>query len=155
GRPGKKGKFIELEAIVPGGRIEDMLQLALKPDNNGRPLLSGPIKITANIAITPGNGAVVDKLVLNGQFGLQSGRWGNPEVREKLEGLSRRAQGQPGDDSAGSAISNLSGLFHFQNAVITFSKLDFSVPGAAINLTGTYDIRSEQLDFQGQMRMQA
>ena len=98
---------------------------------------------------------MLDKLVLDGQFGLQQATWGNPGVREKLEGLSRRAQGQPDNDDAGSSISNLRGRFHFENAAITFSQLDFSVPGAAISLTGTYDIRSEELDFRGQMRMQA
>ena len=155
GQPGRHGKLIELEATVSSGRIEDMLQLALKPDNNGKPLLSGPVTLTARIIIPPEQGKVLDKLVLDGQFGLQQTKWGNPGVREKLEGLSRRAQGQPDDDDAGSAISNLSGRFHFENAAITFSRLDFSVPGAAISLTGTYDIRSEELDFHGQMRMEA
>ena len=38
---------------------------------------------------------------------------------------------------------------------MSFSSLSFSVPGAAINLTGNYSLRSEQIDMNGKFRMQA
>jgi VCBS repeat-containing protein len=39
--------------------------------------------------------------------------------------------------------------------VITFSKLTFSVPGAGVQLAGTYDIHTQKIDMQGHLRMQA
>jgi len=39
--------------------------------------------------------------------------------------------------------------------VITFETLTFSVPGAVIQLAGTYKIRGEDLDFTGELRMDA
>ena len=42
-----------------------------------------------------------------------------------------------------------------RRATATFSILTFSVPGAAVELAGRYGIRSADLDFHGDLRMQA
>jgi hypothetical protein len=39
--------------------------------------------------------------------------------------------------------------------VAQFSKLSFSVPGAQLNLQGSYDIGESKLDFNGHLRLQA
>jgi hypothetical protein len=76
-------------------------------------------------------------------------------VRDKLASFSRHAQGQPDNPDAGSAISDLRGKFRLKNGIITFQNLTFSVPGAEIRLDGTYAIRGEELDFNGELRMEA
>ena len=45
--------------------------------------------------------------------------------------------------------------FVMKNSVIRFSKLSFSVPGAGIELAGTYEIGSQKIDMQGHLKMQA
>jgi len=77
------------------------------------------------------------------------------ELREKIEGLSRRGQGKPQDDDAGSAVSELQGNFLLKEAQITFRKLSFGVTGAKVDLAGTYGLRDERLDFHGTLRLQA
>ena len=42
-----------------------------------------------------------------------------------------------------------------KDSVITFSKLTFSVPGAGVELAGTYDINSQKIDMRGHLKMQA
>ena len=39
--------------------------------------------------------------------------------------------------------------------MITFSNLTFSVPGAAVQLHGTYKLRDQALDFMGELRLKA
>ena len=52
-------------------------------------------------------------------------------------------------------MSDLRGHFKLDQGIITFTDLSFSVPGAAILLHGTYNLRGEDLDFDGQLRMKA
>ncbi len=42
-----------------------------------------------------------------------------------------------------------------RQSVIRFPSLSFAVPGARLNLAGTYGIRSEALDFRGTVRIEA
>jgi AsmA-like protein len=147
-----KGHQITLDVTTPKARIEDILQLAI---NSDRPFLRGPVDIKAKLGLPPGKVKVIDKMTLDGSFAITNGRWSSSEVREKLESFSRHAQGQPGDEEAGSAITGLKGSFVLKDAVIHFSKLTFSVPGAGVELVGTYEIRSQKIDLQGHLRMQA
>jgi hypothetical protein len=147
-----KGHHISLEISAPNARIQDILSLAINSDH---PVLSGPAKIKAKLLLPPGKVKALEKMVLDGEVGIEDARWSSPDVREKLEGLSRRAEGKPSDDDAGSAVSDLRGRFHLAKGVVTFSSLTFGVPGATIDLTGTYDIQGGKLDFNGHLRMKA
>ena len=51
--------------------------------------------------------------------------------------------------SGQSVVSNLAGKFSLRNARLTFSRLQFLVPGAIVDLSGTYGLRDEQMDFKG------
>jgi VCBS repeat-containing protein len=42
-----------------------------------------------------------------------------------------------------------------KDGVIHFSKLTFSVPGADVELAGTYEIGGRKIDMQGKLKMQA
>jgi hypothetical protein len=107
------------------------------------------------MALPPGKVKVLDKLTLDGEFGVTDARFANSDVRNKLASFSRHAMGQPDNPDAGSAISDLRGKFKLKNGVIKFDRLTFSVPGAVIKLNGTYKLRGEDLDFTGELRMEA
>jgi hypothetical protein len=147
-----QGHQISLDVAAPNARIEDILQLAIKSD---QPFLRGPIRVVAKLSLPPGKQKVIDKMDLNGSFAINNGRWASPAMREKLESFSRHAEGKPEDEDAGSAVTDLHGRFVLKNGVITFSKLTFSVPGAGVELAGTYEIHSQKIDLQGHLRMQA
>jgi hypothetical protein len=148
----KTGHDIALLVTTPKARIEDILQLAI---NSEKPFLRGPVDIKAKLHLPPGKEKVIEKMTLQGTFAVTHARWSNSEVRQKLQSFSRHAEGQPSDDDAGSAVTDLKGVFVLKNSVVHFSKLTFSVPGAGIELAGTYDIREHQIDMQGNLRMQA
>jgi hypothetical protein len=146
------GHNISLDVGAPNARIQDLLALAI---NSDKPMMTGAAKIKAKLVLPPGKAKVLDKLLLDGQFGVDDARWTSPDIREQLESLSRHGEGKPSDDDAGSSVSDLHGTFHLEKGVIHFSSLTFSVPGAAIDLAGTYDIRGGGLDFSGHLRLQA
>lgn len=147
-----RGHQIVLDVNTPKARIEDILQLAI---NSDKPFLSGPVNVAAKLFLPPGKQKVIDKMKLDGNFAITKGRWANAEMREKLESFSRHAKGKPDDEDAGSSVTDLKGRFVLKDGTITFSKLTFSVPGAGVELAGTYEIHSQKIDMQGHLRMEA
>lgn len=150
--PSKQGHLITLEVNAAKARLEDVLALAVKA---ARPPMSGPIKIKAKLVIPPGKEKTIDKMLLDGDFDADQANFASSEIRQKLAALSRHGLGEPKNEEAGSAVSDLKGHFHLENGVIAFKGLNFSVEGAAIVLDGSYKIREGELDFKGQLRLQA
>ena len=148
----KNGHYITLEVTSENARLEDVLRLATKAD---KPFMTGILNLKTKLLLPPGPVKVLDKLKLEGEFGVTDGRWASAEVRQKLESFSRHAEGEPGNEDAGSSVSDLRGRFRLDQGVITFKDLTFSVPGAAVLLQGTYNLRGEALDFAGELRMKA
>jgi hypothetical protein len=72
-----------------------------------------------------------------------------------IDELSRRGQGQPTNEEIDAVISRMAGAFHLQNEVIGFKALSFAVAGAGVDLTGTYDLENDALDFHGALKLQA
>jgi hypothetical protein len=98
---------------------------------------------------------VKDKLLLDGTFDIARGAFSKETVREKIDELSRRGQGRPGDESVDNVFSNMAGAFHLEDQVMTFKRLDFSVPGAAVAMHGQYRMADDILDFHGSLALQA
>jgi hypothetical protein len=147
-----KGREIVLDVTTDHARLEDLMRLAVKSKGA---MMTGAVRLTTKFDLPPGKDEIADRLKLDGQFGIGGAQFANAEVREKIEGLSRRGQGKPEDDDAGSAVSELKGSFLLQNAQITFRRLSFGVTGAKVDLAGTYGLRDEKLDFHGTLRLQA
>jgi AsmA-like C-terminal region len=148
----KQGHIISLNIFAPRARLQDILRLATK---SAQPAMSGGITLKAKMLLPAGKQKVLDKIVLDGDFGVNDAEFSSIDVRDKLESLSRHAQGHPENEDFGSSVSDLLGHFHLERNRVSFKKLTFSVPGANIHLDGTYNLPDETLDFQGELRMQA
>lgn len=152
--PGPPGKTVALEARVTNGRIQDILRLVAR---GSKPVLVGATTFQAKFALPPGKIDVIDRLDLAGAFGIGSMKFTKGEVQQKIDSLSLRAQGRPkeiGEDEA-TALSNLKGRFTLKTAVAEFSHLSFSMPGGELNLTGSYNLHNEELDFEGTIQTEA
>jgi hypothetical protein len=150
--PAEHGHIITLNVSAPDARIQDILNLAMNSDT---PFMTGPAKIKAKLLIPPGKQKILEKMVLDGQVGVEDAQWTSPEIRDKLASLSRHGEGEPGNREAGSSVADLHGDFRLEKGIIRFRKLSFGVPGAQLNLQGNYDIGESKLDFHGQLRLQA
>jgi AsmA-like C-terminal region len=152
GKPGVKGRSIELDVNLQNARVEDLLYLAMK---SLPPTLTGAIVFQAKLAIPPGPSKVIDKLYLNGNFAIGSARFSSLDIQRKVTVLSERARGQVDDDPSDRVVSNMRGHFRLNNGTATFSTFSFAVPGALISLDGAYGLRSEALNFEGSAQMDA
>ena len=142
-----KGRRVSLDVKIDDGRIEDVLRLAMKAP---KPIMTGRMRLETKFLLPAGDEDVVDKLELTGAFGLNEARFTNMNVQQRINTLSRRGKGEP-DDNSPSVVSRLSGRFVLRGGVLTLSNLSFGVPGAVVQLAGTYDLRREELDFRGHL----
>ena len=94
-------------------------------------------------------------MILRGTFGLTQAKFTDSSVQTKITGLSKHGQGMNNDDLLADVMSNLRGTFVIENATATFPALRFGVPGAAVNLSGRYGMRTQDIDFHGQLTMDA
>ena len=146
------GREVELEVSIDEARIEDLLRLAVKGD---KPLMTGRARIDTKLRIPPGDRDVVDKLELDGSFHIAEAKFTNVDVQRSIGTLSQRGRGIHDAAPGTSTVSDLQGKFRLRNGTITFSSLQFAVPGATVRLAGSYGLRSEQLDFRGKLRLAA
>ena len=70
---------------------------------------------------------------------------------------SLRTEGNPKDAKPGApdVHSTMSGNFVMNAGRIQFSRLDYAMPGAQINLNGYYTVAGEEFDFTGNVRTEA
>jgi len=150
--PKVKGRSISVECASNEARIEDLLRIAVKSDE---PLMTGSARIKAKIDIPEGDSDLLDRLKLTGQFDVASGQFTSPEVQNKIDELSRKGQGQPKATDIDKVVSELSGSFRLSSGVVMFTDLHFAVTGARLQLNGTYNIDTSEMDFHGKLELQA
>jgi len=149
-----KGHMIDLDVKVPNGRIQDFLQLAVKTTPV---VMTGRFTTKTKLHIRPGDESVSKKLGLKGGFTLRQIHFTNPDVEDKVDMLSLRAQGDPKDAKPGAedVHSQMTGQFVMEAGKLNFSKLNYSLPGATVTLTGEYTLDGDQFEFEGKMRTDA
>jgi hypothetical protein len=76
-------------------------------------------------------------------------------MQDQIDSLSRKGQGKPQNKEIDEVVSRMSGDFKLDDQVITFKTLAFAVVGAAINLNGSYNLGSDNLDFHGALSLDA
>jgi hypothetical protein len=151
GKKSQKGKTIRLDIDIHDSRVEDMLVLA----TDKGALITGSIMTKAKLLIPPGEQKVLNKISLAGRFEVKDGHFPNPEVQSKLDALSRRGQGKPDAMEIQNVAANFNGVFQLKEAHMSFSALNFDVPGVQVQMKGAYSITQQELDFTGDVRLQA
>ena len=152
GTKGLKGKTVTLDVVVNQAQLQDILKLAVKSSKNP---MTGIISFTTKLTIPAGDADIADKLRLDGQFGISAAKFTSRDVQNKVDKLSGRARGDTDDSDAENVVSNLRGRYILDNGKVTFTQLSFTVPGARIQLSGWYGLRSGEIDFHGTARMDA
>ena len=147
---GDTRRTISLDVSMPNGDLRDVLRLAMK----GAPFMEGTLALNTKIDLPPLDGKVREKLRLNGSFEVKQGRFLRANVQEKIDGLSRRGQGEPKNEEIDDVVSGMKGVFDLEDQVITFRSLSFDVPGAAVDLAGNYQFGAA-IDFHGTLKLQA
>jgi hypothetical protein len=162
GEPGKPGKTAKVVISSKQARIQDLLWMFVSTDP---PDMTGAVVFRAKVKIPPERRPFLEKIGLEGDFGISDAQYPHPETQKNIDVLSARARGeadkvedtQEKDPSydPGRVISNLKGHVVLQNAVAQLSDLSFDVPGASAKVHGTYNLENEKVDLQGHMHLEA
>jgi hypothetical protein len=146
------GRNVFLDINARPAKLQDVLLLVEKAD---KPSMTGNVRIQARLDVPPGEEDVARRLQLDGDFNIDSSQFTDPDTESKIRNISRIGLGKHGDETVTSAPLTMSGHIELADGMARFSRLEFSVPGAAIKLQGTYGLQNESLDFEGTASMQA
>jgi hypothetical protein len=149
------GHDITLTVHVGHSPIEEFLRLTR---HSATPLFVGTVALKTELHIGPGPKPLHERLQLNGHFVLDQARFSSPAIQSKIEQLSLRGQGHPGEvkSTPASGVSwRMESDFHLGDGILTFPALDYSVPGVDIQLQGKYGLDGGTLDFTGTAKMDA
>lgn len=153
--PHSIGHDIALNVNVDRGRMEDFIRLA---SHSETPLLTGALTMKAKVHVPPGAVPVHERLRVAGTFDLEDARFASPKIQERIGELSLRGLGRAKDakgNGGAETHSAMEGKFQMGGGVVALSRLKYTVPGAVIELKGTYGVEGGVLNFAGTAKMQA
>jgi hypothetical protein len=149
------GHDILLDIDMHEQRLDDFLRFTSQEQ---QPLLTGIVTVHAHLHIPPGPDKVLRCLALDGVFDLEQAHFSSDKIQSKVDELSLRGQGRPGDvhrPQAAGVDSSMRSHFTVAQAIVTLPDLVYTVPGAHIQLKGTYGLEDGALNFDGTARMDA
>jgi AsmA-like C-terminal region len=155
GRTGQPGKTASIELAAKDGRIQDILLLFAR---SGRAPMSGIVGFHAKVFIPPGRRPFLEKVELQGDFGIDNGSFTKSNTQEGVDRLSEGALGQENryktkdKDDPETVLSDLKGHVLLRDGTARFSNLSFSVPGALAQMQGTYNLITETIDLRGTLK---
>ncbi|MDR3724962.1 MAG: hypothetical protein P4K83_10805 [Terracidiphilus sp.] len=149
------GHNVNLNVHVDDGRIEDFLRLTSK---TGTPLMTGTLTMKTAFDLPPGRDPVHERVRLKGVFALDQAVFTSEKIQSKIVELSARGLGEPEKAKAaagGMTQSAMHGNFTMAAGTVQIPNLEYSVPGATIEMKGAYGVEDGTLDFAGMARLQA
>jgi hypothetical protein len=158
GNAGQPGKTTSLDLWAKDGRIQDLLLLFAR---SPRAPMSGTVSFRAKVSIPPGNRPFLEKVELQGDFGIDSGSFSKSETQNGINHLSQGARGDSDKDPPKTSrdpddpetvLSDLTGHVLLRDGAAQFSSLSFSVPGALAQMHGTYNLITEKIDLHGTLK---
>ena len=148
--PGAPSRRIILAVTTSDARAEDLLTLVTR---GNPPSIAGAVKLHAQFELPAGSGDIVNRLSLNGEFEMVRAFFESRQTQEKIDALSRRGQGKPGNEAIYDVTCNIRGNLRVRDAEAQFSMLEFTVPGASASLKGSYGLKTETIDLHGRLRL--
>jgi uncharacterized protein involved in outer membrane biogenesis len=149
-------KVTDLTMQVAGGRVQDLL----KPFFKAQAPLAGVVELESKVHVAPADkGDFYDRLLLQGRFSVPAERLTDKATERSLSAFSERAQGADSKDAEGSegaeqdVVSELSGDVTVRNGMVLAKQISFNVPGAATQLSGTFNLRTSDARLTGHVAM--
>ena len=149
------GHRVTLNVEIGSGNIQDLLKLGVRTDP---PVMTGKVRLFTKFDLPPGEADLSDRLRLDGSFQVSAAHFSNDKIQDKVGALSLKSQGKPKlakSDLADDVLSDVGGKFELREGVLSFSKLQFTVPGTEVSMTGRYSLDGNEFDFHGKARLQA
>jgi AsmA-like C-terminal region len=145
GTKGVKGKRVVVNVKSSSANLGELLSLVSK----GRPAADGTLIIDAAMDLPQGKEKVLQRLALEGSVRAERVKFTKDAVQNKIDELSRKAQGRPTDESIDDVASRMATQFVLRDGVLTYRRLSFDVQGAKVLLDGTHSLRAKTVDLSG------
>lgn len=152
----QEGKTTLLNIATKAGRIEDILDMFIRSE---QPPMAGIVDFVAEVRIAPGRRSFFERLELQGDFGIDDGKFSEPATQARVNSLSQGARGEKeparaetGRGNPQTVLSDLKGHVVLKNGTASLSGVSFNIPGAVAHLQGTYNLISEKIDLRGTLR---
>jgi hypothetical protein len=152
GTKGVKGKRVVVNVKSSNADLGELLRFASK---GAQPPAYGRLVIDTAFDLPQGKAPVLSRLQLEGSVRAERVTFTNDAVQDKIDLLSRKAQGKPNDTSIDEMASRLYTKFALRNGVFRYEGLSFKVQGADVRLNGTHSLRAKTLNLAGEVRLQA
>jgi hypothetical protein len=162
GRIAGSPKVTDVQMEVAGGRVQDVLRPFLRNDVP----VEGMVWLHSHAHVdAPGKGETfLERLKVDGSFEAPAERLTNRTTEEKLSAFSQRAAGghdskadatseTPASNPAGDALSSLDGHAKIRNGMLSTQRIAFLIPGAGVDLSGTFNLRDGAVHLNGNLRM--
>jgi len=156
GSTAQPGKVASIELEATDGRIQDLLLLFARSE---RSPMSGNVSFRANVSIPPGKRSFLERVELQGIFGIDAGTFSQSTTQEGVNHLSvgasrddnvHKPAGEQGEPET--VLSDLKGQVLLRDGTARFSNLSFTVPGALAQMDGTYNLITEKIDLHGMLK---
>ena len=145
GTKGLKGKRVTVNVTSTSARLGELLRFV----SNAKPAADGTLIIDAAMDLPQGKQKVLERVTFEGSVRAERVRFSNDAVQDKIDELSRKAQGRPTDESIDEVASQMAAKFSLRNGIFTYQGLSFKVQGASVQLAGTHSLRSRAVDMSG------
>jgi hypothetical protein len=157
------GKTISVDMDSAKARVQDILRPFV---SDSQPPMTGSITFRSRVNIPSGKGAFLDRIHLDGDFGIAGGQYTNPETQKNVDVMSARAEGKAdqvedkedkdhNNYDPGRVISNVKGHVQVRRGVAHLTNLSFDVPGASALVNGTFDLHNEHVKMDGTAHIEA
>jgi hypothetical protein len=161
GQGGEKGKIASFQMSSNHARIEDLLWMFV---SSNPPDMAGAITFRSVATLPPESRPFLQRLKLQGEFGISNARYPHPETQRKIDVMSARARGEADkvEDAEekqgtpidpGRVLANLKAKVNLQDGTAQLRDLSFDLPGAAALLNGSYNLENERVDLRGKARI--
>jgi hypothetical protein len=154
GPKGEGGRTVSLDVTMDKSRIEDIMTMAVK---TSPPPMTGAMKMTTKFLQPPGDKDVVERLQLGRALRDRSRHVSRTTtVQGKIRRAEQARQRQDGGDDARARRVQFPGALQAgERPPDTARPHVCSVPGATVQLAGTYSLPTEALDFTGNLLLDA
>lgn len=153
------GHDIKLDVTMEHGHIGDLLAVGMK--SNPPVMRDGIVAMKATLEVPPGKERVAEKIRLAGDISITGVVFSDLKFQNAIDDLSARAQGHPkeakqfGSDKIAESSSAMKAQFALANGQMMVKSVQYSVPGAQVNLDGVYLMKGNAFKFTGHVLTKA
>lgn len=151
GQPKEPGKAVSLQVKTIQARVEDLLDLVIEAKQAP---MTGDVDADARITLPRGATSFLRDMNIDGHLRITSGFFTNSEIQGDLARVSDSAEHRDhGPTPSPEALRcTLTGNADVRDGIAHLSHVNLTVPGAAADLNGTYNLINYAINMQGQLR---